>query len=126
MSNSLPELGIYKTSQSRLQLVTIFLFFFFFSDAETVIHGLTMNSLVHVELAEYLAATMRVVVVDVRGRGESGFSGPYNLETYEDDMIDLCDNHLRAKNVFFIGTSMGGGRRKKNASFVSLSFAWKG
>lgn len=74
-----------------------------------VIHGLTMNSLVHVELCEYLASLqMRVVAVDVRGRGLSGFSGPYALETYADDIIDLCDNHLHVEAAIFIGTSMGG------------------
>jgi pimeloyl-ACP methyl ester carboxylesterase len=68
-----------------------------------------MNSLVHEELAQHLAAKgWRVVAVDVRGRGESGRRGPYSLESYREDIIDLLDNHLRVQSASFIGTSMGG------------------
>jgi pimeloyl-ACP methyl ester carboxylesterase len=73
-----------------------------------LIHGLTQNSLMFLELARLLATLgVRVVAVDVRGRGESARTGPYSLTDYARDMMELCE-HLRVKRAVFIGTSMGG------------------
>jgi pimeloyl-ACP methyl ester carboxylesterase len=73
-----------------------------------LIHGLTQNSLMFIELAHLLAAQgVRVVAMDVRGRGESAREGPYSLTEYARDTIELCE-HLGVKRAFFIGTSMGG------------------
>lgn len=84
-----------------------------------VIHGLTMNSLVHVELCEFLASKgeWRVINVDVRGRGNSEWKGPYCIEAYTDDVMDLCENVLHVDKAAFIGTSMGG-VREENFCFV--------
>jgi pimeloyl-ACP methyl ester carboxylesterase len=73
-----------------------------------LIHGLTQNSLMFLELAQLLAGLgVRVVAVDVRGRGESGRAGPYVLAEYARDIVELCA-HLGVKRAFFVGTSMGG------------------
>ncbi len=80
------------------------------ADRRTVllIHGLTHNSLVFSELALRLAGQgLRVVAVDVRGRGKSAREGPYLIATYVRDVEELCA-HLGVKRAVLIGTSMGG------------------
>ena len=73
-----------------------------------LIHGLTQNSLMFLEVAQLLAKLgVRVVAVDVRGRGESARVGPYSLTHYAQDMMELCE-HLQVKRAVFVGTSMGG------------------
>jgi len=75
------------------------------------IHGLTRNSRDFEELAPLLAATgRRVLAVDVRGRGRSGWSDDptrYQLPVYTRDMLALLDA-LGIARAHFIGTSMGG------------------
>ncbi|MEQ8309528.1 MAG: alpha/beta fold hydrolase [Sphingopyxis sp.] len=75
------------------------------------IHGLTRNSRDFEELAPLLAATgRRVLTVDVRGRGRSGWSADpmrYQLPTYVRDTLALLDT-LAVARAHFIGTSMGG------------------
>ncbi len=76
--------------------------------AVLLIHGLTQNSLMFLELAQLLAGLgVRVIAVDVRGRGESGRAGPYNLSQYTQDTVELCA-HLGIERAVFVGTSMGG------------------
>jgi pimeloyl-ACP methyl ester carboxylesterase len=75
------------------------------------LHGLTRNSKDFEELAPLIAATgRRVIVPDVRGRGQSDRDpNPANYvpNTYARDVIGLLDK-LGIARAIFVGTSMGG------------------
>ena len=75
------------------------------------LHGLTRNSKDFEELAPIAAATgRRVIVPDVRGRGQSDrdpHPANYVPNTYARDVIQLLDE-LGIGRALFIGTSMGG------------------
>lgn len=74
-------------------------------------HGLTRNSRDFAEVAPGLAASGRtVIVVDVRGRGQSDRDPRpenYNPGVYVQDMFGLLDE-ARIDKVMALGTSMGG------------------
>lgn len=75
------------------------------------LHGLTRNSKDFEEVAPFIAATgRRVLVPDVRGRGRSA-RDPRPLQyvplTYARDVADLC-KALGISRAVFVGTSMGG------------------
>lgn len=75
------------------------------------IHGLTRNSRDFGEVAPYLAAAgRRVLVLDVRGRGRSDRDpNPMNYHpgTYAEDVAALFEQ-LGLSRAVFVGTSMGG------------------
>lgn len=75
------------------------------------IHGLTRNSGDFEDVAPWIAALgRRVLVVDVRGRGKSQRDPDpkrYHPAVYAGDMLKLLDDSGIARAVF-IGTSMGG------------------
>lgn len=75
------------------------------------IHGLTRNSRDFEDVASYIAATgRRVIVTDVRGRGRSAYDpNPMNYHpaTYAQDVIELFDR-IGVSRAVFVGTSMGG------------------
>jgi pimeloyl-ACP methyl ester carboxylesterase len=74
------------------------------------LHGLTRNSADFAELAEALAPTCRVIVLDQRGRGRSDYDANpanYQIPTYVRDTLTLLDT-LQLERVALIGTSMGG------------------
>lgn len=75
------------------------------------LHGLTRNSNDFEEVAPYIAALdRRVIVPDFRGRGLSENDpdvANYHLWTYAKDILDLCDA-LGIGQAVFIGNSMGG------------------
>jgi pimeloyl-ACP methyl ester carboxylesterase len=75
------------------------------------LHGLTRNSADFEDVAPYLAATgRRVIVPDTRGRGRSAYDPSpmnYHLWTYAADLMKLADS-LGIQQAHFIGTSMGG------------------
>ena len=75
------------------------------------LHGLTRNSSDFEEVAPYIAALdRRVIVPDLRGRGLSENDpdvANYHLWTYAKDILDLCDA-LGIGRAVFIGNSMGG------------------
>ncbi|MFT4074886.1 MAG: alpha/beta hydrolase [Asticcacaulis sp.] len=75
------------------------------------LHGLTRNSCDFEEVAPYIAALdRRVIVPDFRGRGLSE-NDPnvldYHLWTYARDILQLCDA-FGIGQAIFIGNSMGG------------------
>ncbi|HJU29719.1 MAG TPA: alpha/beta hydrolase [Candidatus Binataceae bacterium] len=80
------------------------------------IHGLSGNAHNFDGLAPRLAASYRVISLDVRGRGDSewGPPGDYNPAVYTQDLAALLD-HVGLRRVTLIGTSMGG--------VVSMMFA---
>ncbi len=75
------------------------------------LHGLTRNSNDFEEVAPYIAALdRRVIVPDFRGRGLSENDPDvtnYHLWTYAKDILDLCDA-FGIGQAIFIGNSMGG------------------
>jgi pimeloyl-ACP methyl ester carboxylesterase len=82
------------------------------ADAPVVVclHGLMRNGRDFEELAPHLAATHRVLVPDVRGRGLSARDpspANYQIPTYVGDLLELFKG-LGAARVSVVGTSMGG------------------
>ena len=82
------------------------------SDRPPVIclHGLTRNARDFANLAEHLAGEWRVIVPEVRGRGDSGYAkdaATYNPVQYVNDLTILLDQKGIERFVA-IGTSMGG------------------
>ncbi|MEO1967690.1 MAG: alpha/beta hydrolase [Sphingomonadaceae bacterium] len=75
------------------------------------LHGLTRNARDFEDLAAHIAEQgWRVIVPDMRGRGESEYasdSASYALPSYVDDLTRLLDQ-LGVGRVVAIGTSMGG------------------
>ncbi len=73
-------------------------------------HGLTRNSRDFAELAEHIAQTRRVMVLEMRGRGQSDYapdSSTYNPVQYVAD-VELLLAEQGIERFISIGTSMGG------------------
>jgi pimeloyl-ACP methyl ester carboxylesterase len=89
----------YPASSGRVRLPVICL------------HGLTRNSADFEDVAPYIAALdRRVIVPDIRGRGLSEKDQDpmnYHIWTYARDILDLCDS-MGIGQAIFVGTSMGG------------------
>lgn len=74
------------------------------------LHGLTRNARDFVDFAEEFSPRFRVIALDFRGRGESGFDpqpARYNPLTYAGDVQQLLDR-LGITQAIFVGTSLGG------------------
>lgn len=74
------------------------------------IPGLTRNARDFAHVAERLAGDWRVICVDLRGRGESGYAKlpmSYTPLTYMQDIAAMFDALAIERAVFF-GTSLGG------------------
>ncbi|WP_265571257.1 alpha/beta fold hydrolase [Sphingomicrobium nitratireducens] len=72
--------------------------------------GLTRNARDFEPVAERFAGDWRVIAVDYRGRGESGYdpdSSRYHPPTYVGDILKLLDQ-LGIAEAVFVGTSLGG------------------
>lgn len=73
------------------------------------IPGLTRNSADFHELCLYLRDRYRVIAVDLRGRGRSGYAGSassYTPATYRED-IERLITVAGLERVVFVGTSLG-------------------
>jgi pimeloyl-ACP methyl ester carboxylesterase len=73
------------------------------------IHGMTGNAHNFDALAPRLSSSYQVMSLDVRGRGDSGWtaSTEYTPQNYVADLAGLLD-YLKIERVTLIGTSMGG------------------
>jgi pimeloyl-ACP methyl ester carboxylesterase len=74
------------------------------------LHGLTRNSRDFADLAEQLAQTRRVIVPEMRGRGQSDYapdSATYNPLQYCAD-VEVLLSELGIDRFISVGTSMGG------------------
>ncbi len=74
------------------------------------LHGLTRNSRDFADLAEHISQTRRVIVPEMRGRGQSDYapeSSTYNPLQYVADVEKLLAE-LGIDRFISIGTSMGG------------------
>ena len=82
------------------------------SDATPVIcvPGLTRNARDFAHLGDFLKGERRILMVNLRGRGDSEYakdSATYKPRTYVADIIRLMDE-LELPKAIFIGTSLGG------------------
>lgn len=74
------------------------------------LHGLTRNARDWTEFAERYSPAHRVLVLEFRGRGASGYDpqpARYNPLKYANDVIELLDQ-LGIPEAIFVGTSLGG------------------
>lgn len=72
-----------------------------------VLHGLTGHAWEFDALARAMADTYRVIVLNQRGHGATGWGAPYSPEIMRDDLVVLFDAlGIRRAHVF--GHSMGG------------------
>ncbi len=76
--------------------------------AVVCVHGLAQHGGIYDELAETLAAAgRRVLAVDLRGHGASGYEPPWNLATHVDDLLETAAGH-GVEVATWIGHSFGG------------------
>jgi len=73
------------------------------------IHGLTGNAHAFDALAPRLSSNYHIMSLDVRGRGDSGWTAgtEYTPQNYAADLAGLLDE-LKIERVTLLGTSMGG------------------
>ena len=74
------------------------------------LHGLTRNARDFAEFAKRYSPQWRVLALDFRGRGSSGYDplpNRYNPLTYAKDVLQLLDQ-LTIEKAAFVGTSLGG------------------
>jgi pimeloyl-ACP methyl ester carboxylesterase len=74
------------------------------------LHGLTRNSRDFADFAERYSPLWRVLALDFRGRGSSGYDplpARYTPLTYAADVLQLLDR-LSVDQAVFVGTSLGG------------------
>jgi len=78
-------------------------------EALVLIHGLGANADSWAPQMEALARNYRVIAMDLRGRGQSGFRAeePVTLRVFADDVAALITN-LEIDQAHFCGISMGG------------------
>ncbi|GAA0470293.1 alpha/beta hydrolase [Parasphingorhabdus litoris] len=72
--------------------------------------GLTRNVRDFEHLGQWLNGERRIIMVNLRGRGESEYakdSATYNAKSYVEDIVKLMDEIDLPKAIFF-GTSLGG------------------
>jgi len=76
--------------------------------AVVCIHGLAQHGGVYADLAAALAQTgRRVLSVDLRGHGASGYEPPWNAETHVADLLETASAH-GVESAAWIGHSFGG------------------
>lgn len=86
------------------------------------LHGLTRNASDFRQLADRFAGEWRLIVPDMRGRGQSEYArdaSTYSLPVYADDICRLLEG-LGCGPVVIVGTSMGG----LIAMYLALTAAW--
>lgn len=87
------------------------------------LHGLTRNARDFEPLAERFAGEWRLIVPDMRGRGQSEYAretATYQVAAYADDVVRLLEK-LECGPVAIVGTSMGG----MIAVHIARSQAWR-
>lgn len=74
-----------------------------------LVHGLTRQAHAFDGTAERMRERFHVLAIDMRGRGESGWTPPetYNYDQYQADLLAFLE-HKGLRQVHYIGTSMGG------------------
>jgi pimeloyl-ACP methyl ester carboxylesterase len=82
-----------------------------------MVHGLADGEYIWSEVVDAIAANYRVLVLDLRGHGRSGWAddGRYNLATFTDDVVALLRD-AGVDNPIIIGHSLGGDISARAAS----------
>jgi|SRR3954454_688377 lipase len=77
-------------------------------DAVVCVHGLAQHGGVFGDLARALAqAGRRVLSVDLRGHGTSGYEPPWNVDTHVGDLLETASAH-GVGSAAWVGHSFGG------------------
>jgi lipase len=77
-------------------------------DTVVCVHGITQHGVVFEPLGQRLAATgRRVVAVDLRGHGGSGYEPPWSTDAHVDDLLETVAA-LGVERAAWIGHSFGG------------------
>lgn len=77
-------------------------------EAVVCVHGLAQHGGIYDQLAEALRAPgRRIVAVDLRGHGASGYEPPWNIETHVSDLLETADA-LQIRRASWVGHSFGG------------------
>jgi lipase len=71
------------------------------------VHGVTGHAGVFRRLAQDTLADRRVLAMDLRGHGRSGWLPPWNLETHVGDLAETAAVHA-IEHATWIGFSLGG------------------
>jgi pimeloyl-ACP methyl ester carboxylesterase len=71
-----------------------------------MVHGFSQNSGIFSEQVRFFRDRFRLVLVDLRGHGESPHDGPFGVEEYADDVEDVF-RVLSLREVIFWGTHTG-------------------
>lgn len=72
-----------------------------------LVHGMTESRRAWDPLVADLGATFRLLLVDLRGHGESGVTGPYDTVTYAQDVIETM-TATGFDDAAVVGHSLGG------------------
>lgn len=76
-------------------------------DAVVFLHGFPHRRALWASQLGALMERARCIAVDLRGLGESEGDGPWSMDQYADDVVELLD-HLRIDRAVVCGVSMGG------------------
>jgi pimeloyl-ACP methyl ester carboxylesterase len=76
-------------------------------EAVVFVHGFPLRRSIWSVQVDALADRARCIAPDLRGFGESGTEGPYSMDRYADDVVEVMD-HLRIERAVICGLSMGG------------------
>lgn len=76
-------------------------------DPIVLLHGFPHRRSLWAPQLSALVDHARLVAPDLRGFGESTGGGPYSMDRYADDVVELLD-HLRIDRAVVCGLSMGG------------------
>jgi pimeloyl-ACP methyl ester carboxylesterase len=71
------------------------------------VHGVSGHAQSFRKLAEDTLADRRVLALDLRGHGRSGWEPPWNLETHVADLAETATAHA-VERATWIGFSLGG------------------
>jgi len=72
------------------------------------IHAFPLSSKIWQHQIDFFKNKFRVITYDVRGLGKSvSHNNQFTMETYANDLLSII-KHLKLKNVFVCGVSMGG------------------
>ena len=76
-------------------------------DPVVFLHGFPHRRSLWAAQVDGLVDRARCIAPDLRGLGESGGEGPFSMDRYADDVVELLD-HLRVERAVIAGLSMGG------------------
>ncbi len=70
------------------------------------VHGFTQNQAIFNKQIEYFSDNFNCLTLDLRGHGKSDHNGPFGIEEYTDDIIELLQ-YLEIDDFIYWGTHTG-------------------